>query len=272
MVDRARRGPARSSASTRALSGLPAAALPAYHGTATRGRTTPSAETRAFVVELPGGRLPRRRAPSRRRRARARPARCAPPRVVEAADPVRRRSARRRCAAYAQRHYGIDDYRLRHPQRDRRALHRHRQLPPAYEHVRPDVPDSELHELPGVCTHYVVDRDGTIYQLVHDDHVPPHGRPQLHGDRHRARRPQRRSGARRPAPDGGVAAPDPLAAGPLRHPRAQRDRPQREPVEPVTTASGWPPAQPDPRRLPQTSHGRLSASAWRGCPAPASLR
>jgi beta-N-acetylhexosaminidase len=24
----------------------------------------------------------------------------------------------------------------------------------------------ELHELPGVCAHYVIDRDGTIYQLV----------------------------------------------------------------------------------------------------------
>ena len=29
-----------------------------------------------------------------------------------------------------------------------------------------DVPDVELHELPGVCAHYVIDRDGTIHQLV----------------------------------------------------------------------------------------------------------
>ena len=29
-----------------------------------------------------------------------------------------------------------------------------------------DVPDSELHELPGTCAHYVIDTDGTIYQLV----------------------------------------------------------------------------------------------------------
>jgi beta-N-acetylhexosaminidase len=29
-----------------------------------------------------------------------------------------------------------------------------------------DEPDVELHELPGVCSHFVVDRDGTIYQLV----------------------------------------------------------------------------------------------------------
>jgi hypothetical protein len=29
-----------------------------------------------------------------------------------------------------------------------------------------DVPDSELHELPGTCAHFVVDTDGRIYQLV----------------------------------------------------------------------------------------------------------
>ena len=29
-----------------------------------------------------------------------------------------------------------------------------------------DAPDSELHELPGTCAHFVIDTDGTIYQLV----------------------------------------------------------------------------------------------------------
>ena len=29
-----------------------------------------------------------------------------------------------------------------------------------------DAPDVELGELPGVCAHYVIDRDGTAYQLV----------------------------------------------------------------------------------------------------------
>jgi beta-N-acetylhexosaminidase len=29
-----------------------------------------------------------------------------------------------------------------------------------------DAPDPELHERPGTCAHFVVDRDGTIYQLV----------------------------------------------------------------------------------------------------------
>ena len=29
-----------------------------------------------------------------------------------------------------------------------------------------DVPDAELGERPGTCAHFVIDRDGTIYQLV----------------------------------------------------------------------------------------------------------
>ena len=29
-----------------------------------------------------------------------------------------------------------------------------------------DAPDGELHETPGICAHFVIDTDGTIYQLV----------------------------------------------------------------------------------------------------------
>jgi hypothetical protein len=29
-----------------------------------------------------------------------------------------------------------------------------------------DTPDAELGQLPGTCAHFVIDRDGTIYQLV----------------------------------------------------------------------------------------------------------
>ena len=36
----------------------------------------------------------------------------------------------------------------------------------AYAAFAADVPDPELHSLPGVCAHFVIDRDGTIYQLV----------------------------------------------------------------------------------------------------------
>ncbi len=68
-------------------------------------------------------------------------------------------------AAYAKRHYGIDSYVL-HP----RAIVEHvtatSSFSSAYNTFANDVPDAELHELPGTCAHFIVDRDGTIYQLV----------------------------------------------------------------------------------------------------------
>jgi N-acetylmuramoyl-L-alanine amidase len=73
---------------------------------------------------------------------------------------------KRETAAYAKRHYGIDDYRLRHPH----VIVEHYTVTSTFSQTfntfAPDVPDSELHELPGTCAHFVVDRDGTIYQLV----------------------------------------------------------------------------------------------------------
>src|SRR5207248_11320570 len=69
-------------------------------------------------------------------------------------------------AAYAQRHYGIRSYRLTNP----RVIVEHVSVTPSAAATRntfvPDRPDPELHELPGVCAHFVVDRDGTVYQLV----------------------------------------------------------------------------------------------------------
>ncbi len=68
-------------------------------------------------------------------------------------------------AAYAQRHYGTRTYVLKP-----RAIVEHvtasSSFSSAYATFSADVPDAELHELPGTCAHFVVDRDGTIYQLV----------------------------------------------------------------------------------------------------------
>jgi N-acetylmuramoyl-L-alanine amidase len=68
-------------------------------------------------------------------------------------------------AAYARRHYGLDTYVL-HP----RAIVEHvtatSSVSSAYNTFAVDHPDAELHELPGTCAHFIVDRDGTIYQLV----------------------------------------------------------------------------------------------------------
>jgi beta-N-acetylhexosaminidase len=69
-------------------------------------------------------------------------------------------------AAYARRHYGIDSYRLRDP----KVIVEHYTVTSTFQQTfntfAPDNADSELKELPGTCAHYVIDRDGTIYQLV----------------------------------------------------------------------------------------------------------
>jgi N-acetylmuramoyl-L-alanine amidase-like protein len=68
-------------------------------------------------------------------------------------------------AAYSQRHYGVRTAVLKP-----RAIVEHvtatSTFASAFNTFSADVPDAELHELPGTCAHFVVDRDGTIYQLV----------------------------------------------------------------------------------------------------------
>ena len=69
-------------------------------------------------------------------------------------------------AAYSLRHYGIDSWRLVHPHVIVEHYTDSSTFSSAYNTFSNDVPDSELHELPGTCAHFIVDRDGTIYQLV----------------------------------------------------------------------------------------------------------
>ena len=69
-------------------------------------------------------------------------------------------------AAYAKRHYGVDDWRLAHPHVIVEHYTASESFASAYNTFASDTRDSELHELPGVCAHFVIDRDGTIYQLV----------------------------------------------------------------------------------------------------------
>ena len=74
----------------------------------------------------------------------------------------RKRDMRR----YAQRHYGIDDHRLVDP----RVIVLHLSVTDTAQAVfntfAPNRPDPELGELPGVCTHYVVAKNGFVFQLV----------------------------------------------------------------------------------------------------------
>jgi N-acetylmuramoyl-L-alanine amidase len=73
---------------------------------------------------------------------------------------------RRETAAYARRHYGLDTFRLRDPHVIVEHLTVNGSIDATYDTFAPDRPDAELHELPGTCAHFVIDTDGTIYQLV----------------------------------------------------------------------------------------------------------
>ena len=71
--------------------------------------------------------------------------------------------------AYARRHYGSfmrPTYRLADPHVIVIHYTETSSFGAAYNTFAPDRPDTELHELPGTCAHFVIDRDGRIYQLV----------------------------------------------------------------------------------------------------------
>jgi N-acetylmuramoyl-L-alanine amidase len=70
--------------------------------------------------------------------------------------------------AYAERHYGVRSHVL-HPQAIVEHVTVTSSFASAYNTFAADVPDGELHQLPGTCAHFIVDRDGTIYQLVRTD-------------------------------------------------------------------------------------------------------
>ncbi len=67
---------------------------------------------------------------------------------------------------YAVRHYGLHTYKLIHPH----VIVIHYTETPDFQSTfntfAPDLPDSELHELPNTCAHFVIDRSGVIHQLV----------------------------------------------------------------------------------------------------------
>jgi beta-N-acetylhexosaminidase len=69
-------------------------------------------------------------------------------------------------AQYAARHYGLHTWRLDHPKVIVEHYTASNSFASAWNTFASDAPDPELHELPGTCAHFVIDRDGTIYQLV----------------------------------------------------------------------------------------------------------
>ena len=68
-------------------------------------------------------------------------------------------------ARYAQAHYGIDSYVL-HPKVIVEHVTVNTSFSATWNTFAADTPDPELGQLPGTCAHFVVDRDGTVYQLV----------------------------------------------------------------------------------------------------------
>jgi beta-N-acetylhexosaminidase len=69
-------------------------------------------------------------------------------------------------AAYSQRHYGQSTWRLTSPKVIVHHYTANTSLSATWNAFASNAPDPELHERPGTCAHFVVDRDGRIYQLV----------------------------------------------------------------------------------------------------------
>jgi beta-N-acetylhexosaminidase len=69
-------------------------------------------------------------------------------------------------AAYAERHYGVHTWRLVHPHVIVEHYTANDSFSATWNTFASDAPDPELNERPGDCAHFVVDRDGRIYQLV----------------------------------------------------------------------------------------------------------
>lgn len=95
-----------------------------------------------------------------------RPAGLVPKPPIDYSHPIPFGSKRRaETRAYALRHYGRATARL-HPRLIVEHYTETTSFQATYAIFAPDTPDVELHELPNVCAHFVVDRDGHIYALV----------------------------------------------------------------------------------------------------------
>jgi beta-N-acetylhexosaminidase len=73
---------------------------------------------------------------------------------------------KREMAEYSERHYGQRSWRLRHPHVIVEHMAQASTAAAVHNTFAPDVPDVELHELPNVCAHFVINSSGKIYRLV----------------------------------------------------------------------------------------------------------
>jgi N-acetylmuramoyl-L-alanine amidase len=87
------------------------------------------------------------------------------PRIVW--KPIPFGAARRaEMAAYAKQHYGIDTWRIQGPHVIVEHYTASDSFSSAWNTFAANAPDGELGGLPGDCAHFIIDTDGTIYQLV----------------------------------------------------------------------------------------------------------
>jgi beta-N-acetylhexosaminidase len=73
---------------------------------------------------------------------------------------------KRQMRAYSRRHYGIDEYRLIAPKVIVEHVTASSTYSSAFNTFASNAPDPELHERPGVCAHFVIDKRSTIHRLV----------------------------------------------------------------------------------------------------------
>ena len=73
---------------------------------------------------------------------------------------------RQETVAYAERHYGLHTSRIAHPHVIVEHLTENDSVASTYNTFAPDVPDIELHELPGLCSQFAIGSDGEIVQLA----------------------------------------------------------------------------------------------------------
>lgn len=73
---------------------------------------------------------------------------------------------RRETSAYGLRHYGRAGWTIDRPHVIVEHLTENDSVDATYDTFAPDVPDVELHELPGLCSQFAIARDGAIYQLA----------------------------------------------------------------------------------------------------------
>ncbi len=77
--------------------------------------------------------------------------------------PAKRKAEMR---SYSLRHYGLSRFGLHNPKVIVQHLTESSTYGPIWRMFAQDVPDNELNELPGVCSHFIIDQNGKIHQLV----------------------------------------------------------------------------------------------------------